>query len=178
MEKTEEDKSGWYLITPPLPVVPLCRSPSITTSSTINMNIKITFILSAFLGSKCGNAKVSGQGICTALAVYLLIPGRVTSQIAHIILLIYQLARSPWNNAVSGIMIATLFAVVACIIARLAVFCIFSVRMGGIDGSLTDHGTRVISSLVQTGILTGLLVAYIDITEPWVALIAVHSINL
>ena len=95
---------------------------------------------------------------------------RFLIMIAHIVLLIYELVRSSWDDAASSIMIVILLAVVAC-------FAVVFLHPGDKRSNLSIARIAFASSLVQSTVMTGLLVAYV-LAKPRVSLIVVHSLNL
>ncbi|SPO07058.1 uncharacterized protein DNG_09752 [Cephalotrichum gorgonifer] len=95
---------------------------------------------------------------------------RLLLMIAHIILLIYELARSPWDNVTSSIVIVILFTVVAC-------FVIVFLNPSDERSNLSQIRIAFASSLIQATVMTGLLIAYV-MARPRVYLIVVHSLNL
>lgn len=94
---------------------------------------------------------------------------RFLIMIAHIILLIYELARS-WDNLASSIMIVILFAVVAC-------FIIVFLNPSNERSNLSQARIAFLSSLTQSTVMTGLLIAY-ALAKPRVDLLIIHSLNL
>ena len=99
--------------------------------------------------------------------------------IAHSVLLIYELARGPWDNAASSIIIATLFTVIACFIAIFlnpSFIETFS-RPSDERSNLSKERIGFVSILVQSTVMTGLLIAHVMV-RPRVYLITIHSLNL
>lgn len=96
--------------------------------------------------------------------------GRCLLLVAHIVLLIYELARSPWDNVTSSIMIVILFTVIAC-------FVIIFLHPRGTRSNLSQARIAFASSLIQSTVMTGLLIAYV-LARPRVYLIVVHSLNV
>lgn len=90
--------------------------------------------------------------------------------IAHFILLIHELARGPWDNFASSVMIATLFAVVAFVVT-------FVVHPSEERSNLSRARISLASSVAQSTVMTGLLVAYV-MARPRVYLVVVHSVHL
>jgi hypothetical protein len=95
---------------------------------------------------------------------------RFLAMIAHIILLIYELARGSWDRVASSIMIVTLFTVVAC-------FIVVFLRPREDRSNLSQARIAFASSLIQSSAMTGLLIACV-IARPRVSLIVIHSLNL
>lgn len=95
---------------------------------------------------------------------------RFLIMIIHIVLLIYELVRNPWDTATSSIMIVTLLSVIAC-------FIIVFLHTGDERSNLSQIRIAFASSLVQSTIMTGLLVAYV-MARPRVSLISIHSLDL
>lgn len=90
--------------------------------------------------------------------------------IAHIILLIYELARSSWDNVSSSIILLILFTVVAC-------FIIIFLNPSDERSNLSKARIAFASSLIQSTVMTGFLIAYV-MAKPRVYLIIVHSLDL
>ena len=105
--------------------------------------------------------------ICGGIAFFL---SRLLAMIAHIILLIYELARGSWDRAASSIMIVTLFTVVAC-------FIVVFLYPSEDRSNLSQVRIAFASSLIQSSAMTGLLIAGV-MARPRVSLIVIHSINL
>lgn len=95
---------------------------------------------------------------------------RFLVMLAHFILLIYELARGPWDDFASGVMIATLFTIVTFI---------FMVVVNPSDerSNLSKARITLASSVAQSTVMTGLLVAYV-LARPRVHLIVVYSLHL
>lgn len=109
-----------------------------------------------------GSAAIYG-GIVFFLSRFLIM-------VAHIILLIYELARSSWDNVASSIIIVILFTVIAC-------FIIIFLHPSEERSNLSQARIAFASSLIQSTVMTGLLIAYV-MARPRVYLIIVHSLDL
>lgn len=91
---------------------------------------------------------------------------------AHIGLLIYELVRSPWDDVVSGIMIATIPAAVAC----------FVIMCWPDSEKRTNLAQRRINFFVCLGeavVMIALLVAYaVTASQPSIPLLVPPSVHM
>ncbi|KAH8179147.1 hypothetical protein LIA77_00666 [Sarocladium implicatum] len=104
-------------------------------------------------------------------------PVRVGGFVAHLIILVYELAAKPWDNVCSSLMIVTALFLIACLAIAIAVLIILRS-----DAHMTELGNARIyflASLAQATGMVGLFIAWVLVMKHRpISLLVIHPFNM